>query len=458
MIGTQNHRVAWLILPIVICWIAGCASTQPGPRPTPPRTNRTEANPIPPTLPSMAGVAYDELWVVESPSTSPSADLEAQAGSGALLTQRGPNFVFCPLVKTSIKANVVGCIATVDVSQRFENLNREPAEATYTFPLPANAAVCDFVMSIGTRHIRGVIRPRREAEQIYREARQQGYRASLLAEHSPHLFTQSIGPIEPDRSVDIEMRYVEPLEMEDGSFALRIPLSLRSRAGEVAPTERDGRNISVSVNLNPGAPLTHIECATHPIEVEYVDKKHVKVLLQPSDQIPNRQIVLRYQLAGAPVVPSLFTHVKATSGFAALMLAAPLNAMKGPAVRDLKITWTGAQVQTLAPGAATDLIAGRSQLIMGQFTGPAPTSATLSGHTADGDEFHLEIPAQADPGDGVAMENVWARMSIAALLLDQTQKDPRSLESQITRIAMESGLASPFTSYVCVDATAPTQH
>ena len=458
MIGAQNRRVSWLIVPIVICWITGCATSRPEAPPTPPRADRTQANPIPPSLPSMAGAAYDELWVVEAPSSNPSADLEGQAGSGALLTQRGPNFVFCPLVKTSIKANVVGCIASVDVSQRFENPNREPVEATYTFPLPANAAVCDFVMSIGPRHIRGVIRARREAEQIYQEARQQGYRASLLVERAPHLFTQSIGSIEPQKSVDIEMRYAEPLEMEDGSFAMRIPLSLRSRAGEVVPTERDGRNISVSVNLNPGAPITHVESATHPIEVQYVDKKHVDVLLQPSDQIPNRQMVLRYQLAGGSVLPSLFTHAKGNGGFAALMLAAPLSAVKGPAARDLKITWTGAQVQTLAPGATTDLIAGRSQLIMGRFTGPAPTSATLSGHTADGADFHMEVPAQADPGDGVAMENVWARMSIAALLLEQPQKDLRSLESQITRIAMESGLVSPFTSYVCVDATSPTPH
>src|SRR6478609_8198650 len=126
MIDTFNRRMPWLTLPLLICWITGCASSRQEARPAPPRANRAEANPMPPSLPSMAGVAYDELWIIESPSSAPSGDLEAQAGSGALLTQRGPNFVFCPLVKTSIKASVVGCIATVDVSQRFQNPNREP--------------------------------------------------------------------------------------------------------------------------------------------------------------------------------------------------------------------------------------------------------------------------------------------------------------------------------------------
>ena len=37
------------------------------------------------------------------------------------------------------------------------------------------AAVNEFIMTIGERRIRGIIRERQEAEQIYQEAKRQGY-------------------------------------------------------------------------------------------------------------------------------------------------------------------------------------------------------------------------------------------------------------------------------------------
>ena len=61
----------------------------------------------------------------------------------------------------------------------------EKIEAVYVFPLPQNAAVNEFVMTIGERHIRGIIREREEAERIYAEAKQQGYVASLLTAGAP---------------------------------------------------------------------------------------------------------------------------------------------------------------------------------------------------------------------------------------------------------------------------------
>ena len=60
------------------------------------------------------------------------------------------------------------------------------------FPLPANAAVNEFVMTVGERKIRGIIRERQEAQRIYQEARTQGYVASLLTQERPNIFTQSV--------------------------------------------------------------------------------------------------------------------------------------------------------------------------------------------------------------------------------------------------------------------------
>src|SRR5207247_3607675 len=85
-----------------------------------------------------------------------------------------------PLKHTDVKASILGYISTVDVTQQYQNPYSEKIEAVYVFPLPQDAAVSDFVMTIGDRKIRGIIREKAEAQRIYNEAKRQGYVASLL--------------------------------------------------------------------------------------------------------------------------------------------------------------------------------------------------------------------------------------------------------------------------------------
>ena len=75
-----------------------------------------------------------------------------------------------------------GYIATVEVTQQFHNPYSSKIEAVYVFPLPHNAAVNEFIMTIGERRIRGIIRERQEAEQIYRDGQAPGLRR--LAAHA----------------------------------------------------------------------------------------------------------------------------------------------------------------------------------------------------------------------------------------------------------------------------------
>jgi Ca-activated chloride channel family protein len=91
---------------------------------------------------------------------------------------------------------VSGYIGEVEVTQQFHNPYSNKIEAVYLFPLPHNAAVNDFIMTIGERRIRGIIRERQEAEEIYQEAKRQGYVGSLLTEERPNIFTQSVANIE----------------------------------------------------------------------------------------------------------------------------------------------------------------------------------------------------------------------------------------------------------------------
>src|SRR5688500_16457774 len=135
----------------------------------------------------------EELWVIQKPEQPVAADASDELpGTGSLVAKRTPDatpdqMVPVPLKHTDVKASVAGHIATVDVTQQFHNPYDGKIEAVYVFPLPGNAAVDEFVMTVGERKIRGIIREREEAQRIYAEARNTGHVAALLTQERPNV-------------------------------------------------------------------------------------------------------------------------------------------------------------------------------------------------------------------------------------------------------------------------------
>ena len=164
----------------------------------------------PPAAPPGGGPSLDEeVWVIAKSGAQQQADDDDAPGSGALVTKIDgqEKHVPVPLKHTEVQANIDGYIASVNVKQQFHNPFSEKIEALYVFPLPQNAAVNEFVMTVGDRKIRGIIRERQEAEKIYREARRQGYVASLMTQERANIFTQRVANIEPGKQIEIDVKY-----------------------------------------------------------------------------------------------------------------------------------------------------------------------------------------------------------------------------------------------------------
>ena len=166
----------------------------------------------------LVNVTADEIWVIARPETQAVPAGEDTPGCGAMLAKlpKEDKEIPLPLKHTEVKGQICGYIATVDVTQQFHNPYDEKIEAVYVFPLPQNAAINEFIMTIGERRIRGIIRERKEAEEIYRQARRQGYVASLLTQERPNIFTQKVANIEPGKNIDINIKYFNTLACVDG--------------------------------------------------------------------------------------------------------------------------------------------------------------------------------------------------------------------------------------------------
>ena len=232
----------------------------------------------------------EEIWVIQtSEPVSPTED--DSPGSGTMLAfvapTRGaqPVEVPLPLRHTDVKAVVTGYISAVDVTQQFENPYDEKIEAVYLFPLPEKAAVNEFVMTIGERKIRGILREKEEARRIYEDARAQGYRASLLVQHRPNIFEQKVANIEPGKRIDVNIRYFHTLAYEDGWYSFVFPTVVgprynppgasdpvaraaahgfrHARAGTAVrylrPNERSAHDIGISVDVDAGVEIEELD-------------------------------------------------------------------------------------------------------------------------------------------------------------------------------------------------------
>ena len=285
----------------------------------------------------------------------PETTANAQGGHSGALTvtdSSGNPKAMCPLKHTEVKAEISGFISRVVVTQQFENPFKEKIEAVYTFPLPQNAAVDDMTMIVGTRTIRGKILPREEAQAVYDAAKSSGKVASLLDQERPNIFTQSVANILPGEQIKITISYVETLNYVNGAYEFVFPMvvgpryvpgsALQQRQGNgfapdtnrvpdasritpnaAPPAMRSGHDISLDVTLDAGLILDNIDSKTHDVNIQRPDPHSARLHLREGTTIPNKDFVLRYDVAGKAIQDALITHRSEKGGYFTLILQPP---------------------------------------------------------------------------------------------------------------------------------------
>ena len=243
----------------------------------------------------------------------------------ALNDSSNSSYTLSDTLQTDVDITVTGMIARTSVSQIFTNSSNEWVDALYVFPLPENAAVDHLMIQVDERKIEGQIKPKQEAKKIFEQAQRAGKKASLVVQRRPNLFTNNIANIGPGESIRINIEYQQTLQYTDNGYSLRFPLGVTPRfapsdasaeqfdtailtsegAGLTANSVRQkkqqlglphnrpqathelqqqgafGDNISISVNLNTGTQLQHIQSEHHTIETALTnDNKYLVTLGQ----------------------------------------------------------------------------------------------------------------------------------------------------------------------------------
>jgi Ca-activated chloride channel family protein len=143
------------------------------------------------------------------------------------------------------------------------------------------------------------------------------------------------------------VRYFHTLVYRDGSYDFVFPLVVGPRfnpPGSVdpieavgrgtqnvqgkkveylRPNERSGHDIGLTVNVNAGVAIESLQCRSHNVDVRRGEEGSAVVALAKNDAIPNRDFVLRYQVAGGRTKSAIVAHRDERGGYFTLMIFPP---------------------------------------------------------------------------------------------------------------------------------------
>src|SRR5688572_25758942 len=299
------------------------------------------------------GAATMKALAIAGAMAAAAGVLEARVTQGSLLMRddRGGVTAECPLKRTDVKADIAGFLARVTVTQEFENTAKDKIEAVYVFPLPHKAAVDSMTMHVGDRVVKGLIKRREEARAIFDAARNAGKIAGLLDQERPNIFTQQVANIMPGAKVKIVISYVETLKYEAGTYEFVFPMVVGPRyipgtpkgklgggwahdtdqvpdASRITPYvakpgTRAGHDLSLQVSLDAGVPIQGIVAGTHATVTERPGPSRAVVRLKDKDVIPNKDFILKYDVAGGKIEDALLAHRGGRGGFFTVFLQPP---------------------------------------------------------------------------------------------------------------------------------------
>jgi Ca-activated chloride channel family protein len=295
-------------------------------------------------------------WVWTAVATAqelPPQDL--QSGTLFLRTQAG--LATAVRTNTAVTMNISGLVARVSVRQEFRNESGEWTEGVYVFPLPDKAAVDRMKLHIGERFIEGEIREKEQARKDYERARDEGRKASLVEQERPNLFTTSVANIAPAERIVVEIEYLEDLRYDNGTFAIRFPMTLTPRyvpgspradrrgsgwspdtmrvsdASRITPphvSASKNHRISLQARIEAGMPLEFVVSHYHPVEVSE-DRGRYSVSLA-DDAVPlDRDFELSWRPVPSTVPRTiLFRETIADQPHYLLMVVPPDTALDEP--------------------------------------------------------------------------------------------------------------------------------
>ncbi|CAF3668887.1 unnamed protein product [Adineta steineri] len=234
-----------------------------------------------------------------------------------LVPHRQQQTEYVPLKKVSIDATIRAFAADVTITQVFRNDEKTSIEAVYCFPIEEQAAIYKFVARIDDREVVAELKEKKEAQQEYNDALQQGHGAYLLEqdEKSQDNFIINVGALLPSKECTITISYVTELELVQGStIRFVIPTTIAPRynpekSGIASPAGTNSKYVQSSsytidfrcqiekLVASLEEQITRVSSSSHPIEINLAQQDAYVVTFAQQNTHLDRDILINIELS-----------------------------------------------------------------------------------------------------------------------------------------------------------------
>ena len=217
-----------------------------------------------------------------------------------------------------VDVNVSDQVATTHVAQVFHNPNDWVAEGTYIFPVPADAAISEFSMTVDGEPIEAKLLDAQEARAIYDEIVRNLRDPALLEYLGSGLIQANVFPIPPGDDREIELAYSQVLPAENGLNHYRYPFN--TQAFTAVPLE----SVSIRVAVESNEPLRAIYSPSHDIAVDRTSDASFTAGYEDNDVLPDGDFELFWSVSPDDVGANVVSYYDESrdQGYY-LLLAAP---------------------------------------------------------------------------------------------------------------------------------------
>lgn len=187
---------------------------------------------------------------------------------------------YLPQVQVHAHTTILAATSRTTLTQTFQNPHPDKAidELRYVFPLYDGVSVVAFTCTVGERVIKGVVKEREKAKQVYKEAKERGETAGLLEQsfEAADVFTTTIGNVPAKEGVKVEITYLGELkhDAEVDGVRFTIPTNIVPRYGHSdslnagkTPLKDGGFTLTVDAEMPEGSAIKSIQSPSHPISV-----------------------------------------------------------------------------------------------------------------------------------------------------------------------------------------------